>query len=77
MRPVRILQVVVGVVLFLTFMAMFSSDEGDLVIPQGGKIYTNLRSFIREDDGEKKWDPFGLGLPSENAHQENIVFKSE
>lgn len=77
MRPVRILQVFVGVVLFLGFMAMFSSDEGDLIIPQGAKIYTNLRSFITEDDGEKKWDPFGLGLSSDNAHQENIVFKAE
>lgn len=72
-----VIQVVVTIVVILSFLALFTSDDGDLVIPQGGKIYKNLRSLVKEDDGEKKWDPFGLGWGAENAHQENIVFHAE
>lgn len=70
----RYLQVIVFLVVVLTFLALFSSDD-DIVIPQGGKVMKNIKSFMGSDVGDKKWDPFGLGLPSDKEMAENIVFR--
>lgn len=74
-RPARLIQVAGSVVVILTFLALFSNDD-DIVIPQGGKVMKNIKSFISTDD-HKKWDPFGLGLTSDQEMRENIIFKAE
>ena len=74
-KPIRVIQLVISVAIILTFLAIFSSDD-DIVIPQGGKVMKNIKSFIGTDE-RNKWDPFGLGLPSDTDMRENIIFKAE
>lgn len=74
-RPIRFAQIGFCVAIVIVLLAMFSNED-DIVIPHGGKVMKNIKSFINTDE-RKKWDPFGLGLPSDTEMGENVIFHAE